>query len=598
MCLIILRHTPNNETIITYTMSEASKEKKIKFLEPTINFSRKRVLVGEPETAEKLILSELVRKDQDLLSFPDFKKFADKGYEKSPVRSGTNTHYSEDGETLLASIVGYPRIDIIDAAEGEEPTLLITVKPLVEVSRNKMNATLRLQPPIPDGFTIQESNLSELIKEAGILFGINEQALQDSINLVKEGFNDFHEIPLAEGMSSEIGVDASLEFAITVGPIPGLVQEDGTIDFRERGIMTAVRKGDLLATVIPEIPGASGTNVLGEDVEPEGGQELKIKVKNDVGYDEETGEIVATNDGIFSIVNNSEINVSSKYEVKGDVDYTTGHIDSGNCVIVQGAVQPGFKVTTGGDLQIKQEVMSGIISSLGNVLVSGGITGEKTEITAAGDVDIKFIEQGKIQSGGNVIIRKQSYYSTIDAAGDIRCPAGTNIVGGSLVAGGMVTVANVGSESSKSVLLAAGVDFERLRLMFELKETLSEQQDEIIQRLQRHGGSARSKKIRKMEAAVDETKLKILKLNLIPGTALFSRVGELKGMLEGSDENDTIRPTNIETISIAVHGTIHRGTQLRIGNAKLVLQKTISNRRLKLKSNLKQIIAVPLAGKA
>ncbi len=580
-------------------MAETDKAAKTKYLEPTIHFSRKRIVVGEEGSSEKIIVSELVRKEQPLLSFPGFEVLAEKGYEKSPIRAGNNTHYSEDGEILLASTIGYPRIDIMDSADGEEPTLLISLKPLVEISKDRMKATLKLQPPIPNGYTAQEDSIEELIQEAGILFGVDPAALETAKKHIRGKRNDSFDILLASGQKPEAGEDGRLELAIAIGPIPGRMLEDGTIDFRERGMMVAVHTSDLLAKVVPPIPGVPGRNVLGEEVEPEGGEEIDLKVKNDVSYSEETGEVSASNDGIFTLVNGSEINVSAKYEIDGDVDYTTGNVDSGNCVIVHGAVQPGFKVITGGDLKVDQEVMSATIASEGNVVISSGITGEKTDIQAAGDVDIKFIEQGKIQSGGNVIIRKQAYYTEISAAGDILCPAGTNIVGSSLVSGGRITVANVGSDSSKPVLLAAGVDFERLRLLYELKESIVQQQEEIIQRLQRHGGNTRPKKIRKMEAAVDETKLKLLKLNLIPGTALFSRVGELKGQLEVSDKigNDVIKRTNIEKITIEAHGTLHSGTELRIGNRHLILKQTITKRRIKLQSNLKQIIVVPLTGR-
>jgi SPX domain protein involved in polyphosphate accumulation len=147
-------------------------------------------------------------------------------------------------------------------------------------------------------------------------------------------------------------------------------------------------------------------------------------------------------------------------------------------------------------------------------------------------------------------------------------------------------------------MLAAGVDVERYKLYKELKQTLIQQQDDIIQWLQRHGGSAKSRKIRKMEALVDETKMKLLKLNMIPGTSTFSRVGALRDVSDdehvGSIETNAL---DIAEISIDIHGTIFFGSELRIGNRTMTLAKTISNRRIKLKKNLKGLIATPLKGK-
>jgi uncharacterized protein (DUF342 family) len=564
-----------------------------KYLEPTLHFSRKRILIGTEERAEKVTVTELVKKNQALLSFPQFKKFEAKGFEKSPIRAGKYTKFSDDGETLFAETIGYPRVDVMKQGEGKQDVLLISLTPLVKVSNDKMTGTLLLHPPISKDYAIRKEPLPELLKEAGILFGIDQTALQKAQEIIAEGYKDFHEIPIAFGQAAETGVDAYLQFAIEVGPIPGKLMEDGTIDFRERRIMIAVAEDELLATKIPEIPGATGMDVQGSEIEPEGGTELVLVTKNDVSFSEDTGEIRASKAGILTLVNDCEIKVCAKQEIPGDVDYNTGHINSLNCVIVNGAVQPGFKVSTGGNLEIKQEVMSGILKSEANIVIKGGITGKNTDITAHGDVDFKFIEQGKIHCDGNLIMRKQSYYSNLSALGAIRCKEGTTIIGGDIVAGGALTVANVGSPNGKPALLAAGVDIERLHLQRELSQDLIRQQDEIIQWLQRYGGSAKSKKIRKMEALVDETKMKLLKLNLIPGTGLYSRVGDDRetGEEVTESEDGESKAIRINKVFIDLKGTVFQGTELRIGNAKMLLDKNISKRRLKLNKSLKHIFA-------
>jgi uncharacterized protein len=569
---------------------------KKKYLEPTLHFTRKRILVGTEERGEKITVSELVKKNQPLLSFPEFEKFSKRGFEKSPVRSGKNTRFSDDGETLLSDIIGYPRVDIMKPDENEEPVLLISINPLVKVSDDKMTATLLLHPPISKDFAIRKEPLPELLKEAEILFGIDQAALQEAQEIIAQDYNDFHDIPIAYGQPSEPGTDAYLQFAFEIGPIAGQMMEDGSIDFRERRILIGVSKNELLATKIPAVPGAPGINVLGQEIAPDGGTELKIKIKNDVKFIEETGEIKATDDGILTVINGCEIKVCSKQEILGDIDYSTGNIDSKNCVIVHGAVQPGFKVSTGGDLEIKQEVMSATLTSEANIIIKGGITGKTTHINAGGDVDFKFIEQGHIESGGNVIMRKQAYYSDISAKGAIHCQDSTTIIGGNIVAGDILSVVNIGSPNGKPSFLAAGVDIERLNIQRELRENLAKQQDDIIQWLQRYGGSTRSKKIKKMEAGIDEIKMNLLKLNLIPGTGLYSRVGELRDTGDKKESNDATETaaTHIDKIFIDIRGTVFPGTELRIGNIKLLLNKTISKRRFKLNKNMKRIIATPI----
>ena len=68
-------------------------------------------VITEDGTGDRIVVSELVHKDSMLISFEDFAKFQERGFEKQPVKAGDNTYFSEDENTLLAAVPGYPRID-------------------------------------------------------------------------------------------------------------------------------------------------------------------------------------------------------------------------------------------------------------------------------------------------------------------------------------------------------------------------------------------------------------------------------------------------------------------------------------------------------
>lgn len=567
-----------------------------KLLEPNVLFIQEQVTIGSEERCEEIKISELVKKNQPILSWPTS---TDSTLKKRIIRTGKNTHLSEDGETVLASTVGYPRLDMIPQAGEEGSALLISIIPFVHISDDMMKATLTFHPPTVNGLYPSNETLQELISEANIVFGIDQKALFKALKILAEGNNDFHDIPIATGKAPVAGTNESLQFAIEIGPIAGKIMEDGTIDFRERKIMIGIKENTLIASRIAAIPGIPGINVCGQEIEPEGGEAIAFKISDDTSFSEETGEIRSTKDGILSVINDCQIRVCAKQEINGDVDFETGNIDSENCVIVKGSVQPGFIVKAVGDIEIAKEVMGATVKSNSNIVVKSGITGKKAAITADGDVDIYFIEQGKITAGGNVIVRKQSYYSDISAGGDIRYQPGTKLIGGTIIAGGQLSVSDVGSNNSPPPSLAAGVDIKRLQLYEELKQNLNKQQEEIIKWLQLYGGSAKSKKVRMMEAEVDETKMKLLRLNLIPGSLVYSRLGDPQDTqdLEEDTENTKKKSLDISKIHIDIPGIVYAGTKLRIGNRNMTLSKTIANRRFKLKKNLKGIIAVPFKGR-
>jgi len=390
------------------------------------------------------------------------------------------------------------------------------------------------------------------------------------------------------------GSDSYLEYLLEIGPIAGRLMEGGTIDFRERRIMVGVKAEQVIARKIPAVPGAPGTNVLGEIIEPKNGNDIKITTRGDCEYSETTQEIKATKDGVLSVVNDQTIQVSSHHTVNSDVDFSTGNIQSEGCLVVRGSVQPGFIVECSGDLELGGSVMSAQVRCGSNGVIKGGITGKNSEVEIKGDADITFIEQGLLNAGGIVVIRKQAYFSQIKSKADIRCHPTSKIMGGSIVAAGHLTVGSVGSENSEPALLAAGVDAERLTLYNELKKELEHQQNEIIQWLQMHG-RAKSRKVRKMERAVDETKMKLLTLNLIPGTEAHSRVGSGSSREEIEEQNPLYHAgIDVDEIRIDIHDNGYPGTRLLLGNRSMVLERIVSKRQFKLSSDMKRIIALPL----
>lgn len=566
-----------------------------RLFEPTLQFVQKQLTGGEDGEA-KLLVPELVLADQVLADYPGFERFESKGYCRGPIMAGPNTRFAENGSALLSTVIGYPKIRTLENDDGTSVPV-ISVTPLIKYSFDKLSASLFFYPTLKDAHSLTEDNLEQLIEAAGLKYGIDQAALDMAKDILREGHLETSELVIARGTLPGTGTDAFLEFAIEIGPIAGLIDEYGRIDFRERRIMVAVEENQLIATKVPAIPGSPGQNVLGEVIEPKNGRDIKVKNYGDSSFSSDTLEVRATKGGALSVVNRTIIKVSSRQLINSDVDFNTGNLESNGCLSIKGSIQPGFKVNCAGDLEIGGSVMSAQIRGESNAVIRGGITGKNSTVSVQGDADIRFIEQGELSCGGIIVIRIQSYFSRVTSRSDIRCHPDSIVMGGSLTAAGYLTVGTVGTESSDPAILGAGIDPERLAQLSSLRKTLKEQQNEVISWLQMHGGR-RSRKLKKMEAAVDETKLQILKLNLIPGTEIFSRWGTGSSR----EEIDEINPLyhqgiDVDEIRIEVHGTAYPGTELLLGNRSLTLEKAVSKRMFKLSSDMKRIIALPLRTK-
>lgn len=565
-----------------------------KFLEPELYFIQKHIEVGGPLSEEKALVSQLVRKGATLADYPTYLRMKKRGFLRSPMEAGEHVEFAEESYSLIATATGYPKISYIEQENGPD-ILVITIVPSIKVSYNKMQANLIIHPAIPNSPSLQTESLTDLINEAGITYGIDEQALEKAKGIIHGETADFDEIVIAKGTFPGDGEDARVQYEIEIGPLAGYVMQDGSIDFRDRRIMVGVNDGDHIATKIPAIPGEPGYNVLGEKIESKTGKDVKIKVQGQARFLNDENKVVATGDGALSIVNTDTIKVASKVTIPTDVDFATGNIESENNTVIRGSIQPGFNVSAGGDLQIIGAVSSATVQGGGNTVIKGGITGTSSVIESLGDVDINFIERAKIKSGGIVVIRKQCYYSSVEAASDIRCHKSTTVLGGIVIGGGSLTLGNVGADNCDPAIIGAGIDPERYLLYQQLSKQYQEQQDEIIQALQLLGRGGRSKKIKKMENAADETKLKLLKLNLIPGTDLYSRSGKGKDRDEIEDEDPMYLPdAEIENTRIEVHGKMYAGTKILLGNRAITLKRDVNKRKFRLSKNLKRIMAIPL----
>jgi uncharacterized protein (DUF342 family) len=569
------------------------------YIEPTICFSTNKIKIGDKYPLEKLPVIELVKRDQVMLEYSDTDLPETGQLLRRTITVGQNAYLSEDGREILAGIIGYPHIEFRSMEESGEKVLHVSVEPLFQLSKNKMGAAIIIKPLLFHYNLISSEDLYKLLIDEGIVHGV----VYRQLNLVRECIrtrnSEAERITLAKGREPTPGINAHLKFHLEIGPIAGELLPDGSIDFRERKIMVPVSNGQVIATKVPATKGRPGMTVLGERVAQRQGRDVEIETIDHAAYSSEKQQVSATSDGVLSVVNNNVIKVCSKLEIPGDIDYSTGNIESRNSIVIHGSVLPGFQVKTGGDLEVKGSIMSTQVTGLANIVIKGGITGNVSTVTSSGDVDIHFIEQGQIRCNGNCVIRKQCYYSKVYSGGNIRCREHSTVVGGELVAEGNITLGDVGASGADPVFIGAGVSAERLFYSRKFFQRLKEDKESIMQRLKRFTGTARTKKLRSLKGGLEEMKRRYLRINMIPGTGLYSSSAEDAASVQTGQGADKIEQNkadspDIETIGIDVHGTVFSGTILQIGNRSLTVKQTVIGQRFQLDDSGNYIVGMPL----
>jgi len=551
----------------------------------TLCFAAKTLFHEKEGVVEQVETTELVRRGQVLATFvrhdtPSLPA-SGPGENLSPAKPvillpGGLTELSATGDSLLATVAGYPQVSK-NHADNQE-TLTISIVPLVVVSADGIEAALTLYPPLPGVTPLGVEDVVELLRQEGIRYGLNREILRDCLEQSGSEQKMMGGILIAMGLRPIPGVDAYLRFEMEIGAIPGKILGDGRIDYHERRMFLGVRKGQLIATKVPATRGTPGINVLGFPIGQKEGQNITVKAGENVLFDEQSGEIRATKPGVLSVVQNA-IKVSSKLTIPGDINFSTGNIEAHDSVEIGGTVQSGFRVSAHGDLKIGGGVRSATVMSQGNVLVKEGVVGKQTVMRVAGDLDVLFVEQAGITAGGVVIIRKNAYFSRIIAGGDIVCEKEGRILGGILMAGGNLHLGQVGSENAAPALLAAGTDGKQYFRYEELRRELVAKEEELEHCLQMYGHDGQHPLCLTMGEELEELRGELKRVNL----ATDKRADTPEELAE-----------KLRSRTIYVAGLIYAGTQLRIGNVKTVLEISTAARTFILSPDLQEIVAHPL----
>ncbi len=545
-----------------------------------IHILSEMLTIQEGEGARDLEISQLVRSGGLVVSINpgDGTSTVKQNPNLIHLAAAKNCELSVGGQSILSTVTGYPHIELKDE-EGQQ-LVIVSVIPMVTVTEDRMKAAVTLHPPVGGAPELQVEDLQVFLREAGVVYGIDLRFLKKGLEQANREKMPVFELVVAHAMPPINGFDAHLRMEVEIGAMPGKIRGDGSIDYRERRMFVSVEEGQLIATKVKETKGIPGKNVMGQLIAQKEGRDITVRVTEDAVFNEEDLTVRALKAGVVTIVKDTTIRVSSKQTISGDVDFSTGNIYSKNSIEIGGSVKRDFVVSARGDILIGGDVQSAIINSHGNLVVKGGIVGAASNINIRGDADINFIENGTIHAGGNVVIRKSSYYSTVVADGNIAGESKSKIVGGVLVCSGSLTAGEIGSRTAGVANIAVGTDIKRYQHYRDLHKKVIDLTEQTALLLQRYGPEAQtSNKMIEMEQELADAKGELAALNLIPGSPVDSM-----------SEDFTVD----DDAEIVVYGEIHAGTLIRIGNLTQALALNQNKKRFRIDKTTNTIAMEPL----
>ncbi|GIP52262.1 DUF342 domain-containing protein [Paenibacillus vini] len=327
-----------------------------------------------------------------------------------------------------------------------------------------------------EDFSCTMDALHQFLNSQGIKYGIQEDIVKRFAINPREYF--FSKTPIAIGVEPQQGEDGSIRYAVPMDDVrfKPLETDDGKVDYKEVSRLNNVRKGQLIAELVPPLPGRPGTAVTGEAIPNKAGKDARFKVGKNVVLNPEQTAMYAAIDGLVTQTDKGKLNVFPVYEVNGDVDYSTGNIDFVGTVVIRGNVLTGFKVSAAGDIRVVGGVEGAELYAEGSIEITGGIIGYNKGLVKAGqNIKSSFIQDGNVLAGENVVVTQSIMHSNIRAGKDVIC-SGTKglIVGGSIQAGEKVTARIIGNPMSTTTSIEVGVLPELRNELMELRQQVKE----------------------------------------------------------------------------------------------------------------------------
>jgi len=426
----------------------------------------------------------------------------------------------------------------------------------IELTDDQMQAYLTIIPHEGTGLPASEPQLARLLHEHNICYGLKQEAVQQALDSSLKG-QAVEGLLIAEGTPPVNPEPPRLIIKIAQTPKPKvLITADGRADYKSASNLTLVKKGDLLAEIIPaKTQSRPGKDVCGRNIPPHA--QRGSPLPNFYNVTQETApdriiKVLAACEGEFFNAGNA-FGVRKLHVVKGDIGLDTGNIDFPGDVFIEGSIKAGFKVIAEGNIHVLNTVEAALLSAGGSITVEQGIKGRgKAILRAKENIECLFAEQATLLAVGDIVIKRSAMHCTIKCNGRLKVgQTKGSLIGGLARARCGMFLVNLGSVSETQTLISFGQDYLLL---------------DQIEQLEKHLGKIRSRlaeieRTLQRAAVPDQAALKALreeKLTLLKQRELWGK--KLITLRDSFDEHQPSEILVLQTVyprvTIESHGRL------------------------------------------
>lgn len=330
---------------------------------------------------------------------------------------------------------------------------------VVEISPDKMSAWLLLaDPSVPDAERMEQA--VEALTEAEV--PITEELstrIEDYLGQINGADGDApnEKCLIAEGRPPVEGENGRFVWDESFDQLKRDWGGDATVNHYDLSSIVTVKKDQKIGTLVPPVPGAAGSDVLGHTIAPETTPtpvELDATV---LAGKEDASEVFAATDGRV-VYEDNQLSISEVVTIAADVDFSTGNFDSTVDVHILGTVIDHFEVTSTCGISVDGAVESATLRATGDITVRHGIVQLRGgSVRTDGTLVAKFAGDAQLHAGEDIRIARELMNCHVHCRGKLLVSAGS-IIGGEVYARNGAEVGVIGSDAGVTTKVTVGVD--------------------------------------------------------------------------------------------------------------------------------------------
>lgn len=431
----------------------------------------------------------------------------------------------------------------------------------LEISEDWMKVFGDFHPAIGEGAPLTPDYAEKLLTAEGITYGIDLDRIKETIFTCNTEKKKITGVLIARGKHSVNEVPGHYEIPPRLTAPRKAPREKGVrVDHRGVRPFVLVRKDEPVGRWVGPSEGKEGMTVTGESRPPEKSSVSAYEPGENTYSDK--GIVRAGKPGLFA-VENGKLSVKEVLEIKGNVDYHTGHIIFPGDVLISGEIREGFKVFAGGSVYCNETVEATEIAANRDFVVKTGVIGRGAgKIRVGGEVQAKFLENCDIKNRGRLTVQDGMVNSIVKCMDRIVMGDHGKIVGGEVSAVHGISSGDIGNKAYVHTYVQCGVDFESQKSLDKTKRKhLS-----VYLKLQKVEEMYQSNPTRELEHLRDRMREVM--------AALVDEMNEFLGKINKDEDAE-----------IEVRGTVYPGTTVDICHTDYFVQETLSHIKFRLDKN-------------